>query len=129
MARAIAVLITWALVAGPATADSHLDFGESDTEIKIGNIVPYTGSEVQSASQPEESELRRRIRARRSAGRSAKKMWRRLDPSERDGAGGEPRYGAPDVASRHPSPNKSNRLPADQTVVSPAIRRQTVGTP
>ncbi|MGA2128403.1 MAG: branched-chain amino acid ABC transporter substrate-binding protein, partial [Xanthobacteraceae bacterium] len=32
-----------ALAAGPATAGGTYDPGASDTEIKIGNIMPYSG--------------------------------------------------------------------------------------
>lgn len=50
MTRAMAVSIVWALAAGPAMGGSHYDWGASDSEIKIGNIAPYTGSASEYAA-------------------------------------------------------------------------------
>jgi hypothetical protein len=38
-----AMLVAIALVCTPATAQNKYDPGVTDSEIKIGNIVPYTG--------------------------------------------------------------------------------------
>src|SRR5262245_43124529 len=40
---ALAMLVTAALAATPAPAQKKYDPGATDTEIKIGNIMPYSG--------------------------------------------------------------------------------------
>jgi branched-chain amino acid transport system substrate-binding protein len=39
----VSVALTLAFTAGPSAAQKHYDPGASDTEIKVGNIMPYSG--------------------------------------------------------------------------------------
>jgi len=39
----VSIVLGLAIIAGPATAQKHYDPGASDSEIRIGNIMPYSG--------------------------------------------------------------------------------------